>query len=48
MNSEQAARESSTSVIRLLSGFRNGRLIELKGRKIKILDKPGLNLLAGL
>ena len=33
---------ATESVIRLLSEFRQDRLIELNGRKIKILDEPGL------
>ncbi len=33
---------ATESVIRLLSEFRHDRLIELNGRKIKILNEPGL------
>ena len=33
---------ATESVIRLLSEFRQDQLIELNGRKIKILDEPGL------
>ncbi len=33
---------ATESVIRLLSDFKNNGLIELKGRKIRILDKEGL------
>ena len=33
---------ATESVIRLLSEFRQDHLIELNGRKIKILDEPGL------
>lgn len=39
---------ATESIIRLLSDFRNRGLIELSGRKIKILDKPGLKFIAGL
>jgi CRP-like cAMP-binding protein len=39
---------ATESIIRLLSELKNDRLIELKGRKIKILDKPGLKFIAGL
>ncbi|MEN8156431.1 MAG: Crp/Fnr family transcriptional regulator [Bacteroidota bacterium] len=39
---------ATESIIRLLSEFRNDRLIELKVRKIKILDRPGLKQIAGL
>jgi CRP-like cAMP-binding protein len=39
---------ATESIIRLLSEFRNNRLIELNGRKIKILDKPGLKFIAGI
>ena len=39
---------ATESIIRLLSEFRNDRLIELNGRKIKILDKPGLKFIAGI
>jgi CRP-like cAMP-binding protein len=33
---------ATESVIRLLSEFKSDRLIELNGRKIKILDQKGL------
>lgn len=39
---------ATESIIRLLSEFRSKGLIELNGRKIKILDKPGLKFIAGL
>jgi CRP-like cAMP-binding protein len=39
---------ATESIIRLLSEFKNDHLIELNGRKIKILDKPGLKYIAGL
>ena len=39
---------ATESIIRLLSEFKNDQLIELNGRKIKILDKPGLKYIAGL
>jgi CRP-like cAMP-binding protein len=39
---------ATESIIRLLSELKSDRLIELKGRKIKILDKPGLKFIAGL
>ena len=39
---------ATESIIRLLSEFRNDQLIELKVRKIKILDRPGLKQIAGL
>jgi CRP-like cAMP-binding protein len=39
---------ATESIIRLLSDFRNEGWIELKGRKIKILDRPGLKFIAGL
>src|SRR5210317_2068961 len=39
---------ATESIIRLLSEFRSRGLIELSGRKIKILDKPGLKFIAGL
>jgi CRP-like cAMP-binding protein len=39
---------ATESIIRLLSEFKTRRLIELNGRKIKILDKPGLKYIAGL
>ena len=37
---------ATESVIRLLSEFKSDGLIELNGRKIKILDKPGLKSIA--
>ncbi|MCK5136853.1 MAG: Crp/Fnr family transcriptional regulator [Bacteroidales bacterium] len=39
---------ATESIIRLLSEFKNEELIELKGRKIKILDKPGLKYIANI
>ncbi|MCP4310078.1 MAG: Crp/Fnr family transcriptional regulator [Bacteroidetes bacterium] len=39
---------ATESIIRLLSEFKTKKLIELYGRKIKILDKPGLKYIAGL
>jgi CRP-like cAMP-binding protein len=39
---------ATESIIRLLAEFRNEQLIELNGRKIKILDRPGLKFIAGL
>ncbi|MFO7670617.1 MAG: Crp/Fnr family transcriptional regulator [Bacteroidales bacterium] len=39
---------ATESIIRLLSEFKTKGLIELNGRKIKILDKPGLKFIAGL
>ena len=39
---------ATESIIRLLSEFKTKGLIELSGRKIKILDKPGLKFIAGL
>jgi CRP/FNR family transcriptional regulator, polysaccharide utilization system transcription regulator len=39
---------ATESIIRLLSEFKTKNLIELSGRKIKILDKPGLKRIAGL
>ncbi|UCG28885.1 MAG: Crp/Fnr family transcriptional regulator [Bacteroidales bacterium] len=39
---------ATESVIRLLSEFKNDRLIELNGRKIKILDGGGLRKIANL
>lgn len=39
---------ATESIIRLLSEFRNERFIELNGRKIKILDKPGLKYIANI
>jgi CRP-like cAMP-binding protein len=38
---------ATESIIRLLSEFRQEHLIELNGRKIKILDRPGLKCIAG-
>ena len=39
---------ATESIIRLLSEFKNDRMIELNGRKIKILDRPGLKFIAGI
>lgn len=39
---------ATESIIRLLSEFRGDNLVELKGRKIKILDKPGLKQIANI
>ncbi|HER07740.1 MAG TPA: Crp/Fnr family transcriptional regulator [Bacteroides sp.] len=39
---------ATESIIRLLSEFKNEKLIELNGRKIKILDRPGLKLIANI
>ena len=39
---------ATESIIRLLSEFKSDRLIGLNGRKIKILDKPGLKFIAGI
>lgn len=39
---------ATESIIRLLSEFKNEELIGLKGRKIKILDKPGLMNIANI
>lgn len=39
---------ATESIIRLLSEFKNKQLIELNGRKIKILDKPGLKHIANI
>ena len=39
---------ATESIIRLLSEFKNNRLVELNGRKIKILDRPGLKLIANI
>jgi len=39
---------ATESIIRLLSEFKNEGFIELKGRKIKILDKPGLMKIANI
>ncbi|RPI46704.1 MAG: Crp/Fnr family transcriptional regulator [Bacteroidetes bacterium] len=39
---------ATESVIRLLSEFRGSGLIEVNGRKIKILDRPGLKYIANM
>ena len=39
---------ATESIIRLLSEFKTRGQIKLSGRKIKILDKPGLKFIAGL
>ena len=39
---------ATESIIRLLSEFKNEQLIELGGRKIKILDRPGLKHIANI
>jgi len=39
---------ATESIIRLLSEFKTKKLIDLNGKKIKILDKPGLKYIAGL
>jgi CRP-like cAMP-binding protein len=39
---------ATESIIRLLSEMRNESLIDLDGRKIKILDRPGLKYIAAL
>lgn len=39
---------ATESIIRLLSEFKNDGSIELNGRKIKILDKPGLKHIANI
>ena len=39
---------ATESIIRLLSEFKNKQLIVLYGRKIKILDKPGLKYIANI
>ena len=39
---------ATESVIRLLSEFKSQGFLELKGRKIKILDKPGLRYIANM
>ena len=39
---------ATESIIRLLSEFKNAGLIKLNGRKIKILDKPGLKYIANI
>jgi len=39
---------ATESIIRLLSEFKNREYLELNGRKIKILDKPGLRYIANM
>ena len=39
---------ATESIIRLLSEFKNHGYLELNGRKIKILDKPGLKYIANI
>jgi CRP-like cAMP-binding protein len=39
---------ATESIIRLLSEFKGDGLIALSGRKIKILDKPGLKNIANI
>ncbi|MDF1575501.1 MAG: Crp/Fnr family transcriptional regulator [Bacteroidales bacterium] len=39
---------ATESIIRLLSEFKSGGYIEINGRKIKILDKPGLKYIANI
>jgi len=39
---------ATESIIRLLSEFKNQAYIEINGRKIKILDKPGLKYIANI
>ena len=39
---------ATESIIRLLSDFKNKGFLELNGRKIKILDKPGLKYIANM
>jgi CRP-like cAMP-binding protein len=39
---------ATESIIRLLSEFKNQGYIEINGRKIKILDKPGLKYIANI
>jgi CRP-like cAMP-binding protein len=39
---------ATESIIRLLSEFKNGGYLELNGRKIKILDMPGLKFIANI
>lgn len=39
---------ATESIIRILSEFKSDGLIELNGRKIKILDKPGLKHIANI
>ena len=39
---------ATESIIRLLSEFKNQGYIQINGRKIKILDKPGLKYIANM
>jgi CRP-like cAMP-binding protein len=39
---------ATESIIRLLSEFKSLGYIEINGRKIKILDKPGLKYIANI
>lgn len=39
---------ATESIIRLLSEFKNQSYIQINGRKIKILDKPGLKYIANM
>ena len=39
---------ATESIIRLLSEFKSSGYIETNGRKIKILDKPGLKFIANI
>ena len=39
---------ATESVIRLLSEFKQDRLIELQGRRIKFIDIPGLKRVANI
>jgi CRP-like cAMP-binding protein len=39
---------ATESIIRLLSEFKNKGFLEVNGRKIKILDKPGLKYIANM
>jgi CRP-like cAMP-binding protein len=39
---------ATESIIRLLSEFKSHGYLELNGRKIKILDKPGLKYIANI
>ena len=39
---------ATESIIRLLSEFKNNSYLELNGRKIKILDRPGLKHIANI
>jgi CRP-like cAMP-binding protein len=39
---------ATESIIRLLSDFKSQEYIEINGRKIKILDKPGLKYIANI